>query len=200
MNALTGLRSLQALTLYNCPIAERSGYRHHVVNTVWTLKALDHFILSDQEIIEDANFRQDSFKPFSTEMRINLSPAIVSKKTFHTIVNRINYTFLHFSPVTILQRFIRGHLARKQLRANGIKVKTISCKRTGRNLLSPQWKLPKGEVEINYRRLKILDDSNKDQNIDPNFLNELTWPDLQENDLDNGVYGKTQKVRYSGVY
>jgi len=194
LNALTGLKSLHGLTLYNCPIADRSGYRHHVVNTIWTLKALDHHVLSDEEIIEDAKFTVEDFKPLSKAMKINLCPAVVSKRTFQGILNRINYTFVHYSPVVILQRFIRGHLARKRLKSRGVKVKMISCKRAGRNLLSPHWKLRKGEVEINYKRL-IQDDQNRVENVDRNFMDQMPWPDLQTNDLDTGLHGKTHKIR-----
>ena len=44
------------LTLYDTPLCLKRNYRHHAVNTVWTMKALDHFVVSDEEIIEDADF------------------------------------------------------------------------------------------------------------------------------------------------
>ena len=37
-------------------ISLKRNYRHHVVNSVWSLKALDSHVVSDEEIIEDAMF------------------------------------------------------------------------------------------------------------------------------------------------
>lgn len=54
--------SLCTLTLYDSPISLKKNYRHCVVNAVWTLKALDNYVISDEEIIEDAHFT-DVFKP-----------------------------------------------------------------------------------------------------------------------------------------
>ena len=38
--------------------------RHHVVNSIWSLKALDRHVISDEEIIEDADFggKYDQFR------------------------------------------------------------------------------------------------------------------------------------------
>ena len=38
--ALASLPMLIGLTLYNCPISKRQGYRHHTVNTIWSLKVI----------------------------------------------------------------------------------------------------------------------------------------------------------------
>lgn len=54
---LTVCRCLTILTLYDTPLYLRKNYRHYVVNSIWTLKALDHHVISDEEIIEDAFFR-----------------------------------------------------------------------------------------------------------------------------------------------
>lgn len=89
-------------------------------------------------------------------MRVNLCPSNISRYSFKKIFRHINAISLHFSPVTILQRFIRGHLTRKRLREKGVKVKVVQCQRKGRNLLSPKWKLPFGKVEIDYQKLKLL--------------------------------------------
>jgi len=198
LNNLIGLVSLQALTLYNCPITERSGYRHHVVNTIWTLKALDHYVLSDEEIIEDAQFFNENFKPLSEQMRVNLCPSNISRYSFKKIFRHINAISLHFSPVTILQRFIRGHLTRKRLREKGVKVKVVQCQRKGRNLLSPKWKLPFGKVEIDYQKLKLLKSQSQGEKVEKDFFSQMIWPDLIENNLEHGLNGKVQKIRSSG--
>ena len=48
--------SLSVLTLYNTPLSLKPNYRHHVVNSLWSLKALDNYVVSDEEVIEDAIF------------------------------------------------------------------------------------------------------------------------------------------------
>ena len=48
--------SLLSLTLYDTPMSLKKTYRHCAVNAIWTLKALDQFVVSDEEIIEDADF------------------------------------------------------------------------------------------------------------------------------------------------
>jgi hypothetical protein len=49
--------------------------RHHTVNSVWTLKALDNHVISDEEIIEDTVFR-GHFLPLSSCLRIDLCPSL----------------------------------------------------------------------------------------------------------------------------
>lgn len=54
ITSLSPCSRLVALTLYDTPISLKKNYRHHVVNSVFSLKALDHHIIADEEIIEDA--------------------------------------------------------------------------------------------------------------------------------------------------
>ena len=68
--------SLSILTLYNTPLCLKPNYRHHVVNSLWSLKALDNYIISDEEIIEDATFggRYSSMgKSFNLPLYVSLS-------------------------------------------------------------------------------------------------------------------------------
>jgi hypothetical protein len=46
----------QILTLHDTPMSLQRHYRHHAVNTIRTLRALDRHLVSDEEIIEDATF------------------------------------------------------------------------------------------------------------------------------------------------
>ena len=48
--------SISILTLYDTPLSLRPNYRHHVVNSLWSLKCLDNYVISDEEIIEDSSF------------------------------------------------------------------------------------------------------------------------------------------------
>lgn len=57
--AIEGMSScpaLSILTLFDTPLSLRRHYRHHVINMIWSLRALDQHIVSDEEIIEDARF------------------------------------------------------------------------------------------------------------------------------------------------
>lgn len=56
VNRLSYCANLNVLTMFDSPLALRPFYRHHVVNTVWSLKAFDYFVISDEEIIDGASF------------------------------------------------------------------------------------------------------------------------------------------------
>ena len=60
-------------------------FRHHVVNSIWTLKALDGFAISDEEIIEDAAFG-GKFKALSPSFAVNLCPVYPEVSFTHTMV------------------------------------------------------------------------------------------------------------------
>ncbi|XP_066922316.1 uncharacterized protein [Clytia hemisphaerica] len=122
--------SLSSLTLYDSPVSLKKNYRHCVVNAVWTLKALDGHVVSDEEIIEDADFTEN-FKPLKKQFRYQ-SP-FCSKKPkerrrpthneFKLLIkeelSKINTIQSKYCPVLILQRCIRGFLVR--LKYNYIK-------------------------------------------------------------------------------
>ena len=71
--------SLLILTMYDTPVSLKMYYRHFIANSIWTLKALDHIVISDEEIVEDASFTdrfqakqpQFIFKPQSLEREVN---------------------------------------------------------------------------------------------------------------------------------
>jgi len=56
------------------PCCSQKNYRHHVVNTIWTLNALDHHVISDEEIIEDAIFKNSRFITQHRNFEIDLTP------------------------------------------------------------------------------------------------------------------------------
>ena len=77
---ISASQNLLILTMYDTPISLKMYYRHFVANSIWSLKALDHAVLSDEEIIEDAKFSkrfqalqpQFFFKPHSLEIQVNI--------------------------------------------------------------------------------------------------------------------------------
>lgn len=68
--------SLIGLTMFDCPVSLKKGYRHVLVNSIWPLKALDHHIISDEEIIQNWHL-PERFKTFNHRLFFNLCPALV---------------------------------------------------------------------------------------------------------------------------
>ena len=44
------------ITLFSNPVCAIPGYRHFMVNSLPALKALDNYVITDEERIEDASF------------------------------------------------------------------------------------------------------------------------------------------------
>uniref|UniRef100_A0A672LKQ7 Leucine-rich repeats and IQ motif containing 3 n=1 Tax=Sinocyclocheilus grahami TaxID=75366 RepID=A0A672LKQ7_SINGR len=53
IKGLLGCLNLTALTLSDTPLSLKKNYRHCLVNNIWSLKALDNFVISDEEIIQN---------------------------------------------------------------------------------------------------------------------------------------------------
>ena len=73
INGLAACSSLTILTLFDTPLSLKFHYRHHVVNTIWSLQVLDHYIVSDNEIIEGAKF-VGKFAAFSQPFQFDSYP------------------------------------------------------------------------------------------------------------------------------
>ncbi|XP_035107770.3 leucine-rich repeat and IQ domain-containing protein 3 isoform X1 [Callithrix jacchus] len=118
---LSACPSLIALTMFDCPVSLKKGYRHVLVNSIWPLKALDHHVISDEEIIQ--NWRlPERFKACNHRFFFNFCPALRKGTTYEEEINNIKYItskinkiLAHNSPVLIVQRWIRGFLVRKNL-------------------------------------------------------------------------------------
>lgn len=159
---LSNCLKLVALTLYDTPLSLKPSYRsvsllriietrftlisccrHHIVNSIWTLKALDRHVIADDEIIEDASF-STRFRSLNPALHVDLCPKDVSQlicsfsdcqssycnqcfqvdkplslelevEVLNGILSNINRCLRHGSPVVVIQRWIRGHLARKRM-------------------------------------------------------------------------------------
>ncbi|XP_023931226.1 uncharacterized protein LOC112041805 [Lingula anatina] len=119
---LAGCPNLQALTLYDTPLSLKKNYRHHVVNSLWNLKALDYYVISDEEIIEDAVFG-GRFASMSPAFRIDLWRPLAKDSSYRdevasikSLLSDLNRILAHYSPVLIAQKMIRGYLTRKRYR------------------------------------------------------------------------------------
>ncbi|XP_047422859.1 leucine-rich repeat and IQ domain-containing protein 3 [Sciurus carolinensis] len=118
---LSACPSLIALTLFDCPVSLKKGYRHVLVNSIWPLKALDHHVISDEEIIENWHL-PERFKTYNQRLFFNFYAALRKGATYDDelnnikdVISRINKILAHNSPVLIIQRWIRGFLVRKKL-------------------------------------------------------------------------------------
>lgn len=131
VQALAVCPNLTGLTLYDTPLSLKPNYRHHTVNSIWTLKALDLHVISDEEIIEDAQF-SGRFQAHHPSLFVDLCPKekvthkdrtlALELQVVKNILQEINRIIAHGSPVTVIQRWIRGHLTRKE---RGIKYTQI---------------------------------------------------------------------------
>ena len=80
---------------------------------------MDHFIISDEEIIEDAHFN-GKFSARTQPFRLNLylNPLETNSyedemKATKDLMSKVNKILAHYSPVIIIQKFMRGYLDRK---------------------------------------------------------------------------------------
>ncbi|XP_014399835.1 PREDICTED: leucine-rich repeat and IQ domain-containing protein 3 [Myotis brandtii] len=118
---LSACPSLIALTLFDCPVSLKKGYRHVLVNTILPLKALDHHVISDEEIIQNFHL-PERFKTYNHRLFFNFCPPLKKGSTYEDETNNINFVIskineimAHNSPILIIQRWIRGFLVRKIL-------------------------------------------------------------------------------------
>lgn len=71
---LSGCPNLYALTLNDTPLSLRGSYRHCIVNSLWSLKALDKYVIADEEIIEGFTLTP-KFKKMTPNLAVDLHPA-----------------------------------------------------------------------------------------------------------------------------
>uniref|UniRef100_A0AAY4BE67 Uncharacterized protein n=1 Tax=Denticeps clupeoides TaxID=299321 RepID=A0AAY4BE67_9TELE len=87
------------------------NYRHCVVNSKWSLKALDNFVISDEELVENRKL-PPKFKQMCTNFSISLYPA---SSMVSVIISQINQIQAMYCPTVIIQQWIWGYLSRKRL-------------------------------------------------------------------------------------
>ncbi|XP_075396196.1 leucine-rich repeat and IQ domain-containing protein 3 [Tenrec ecaudatus] len=119
---LSACPRLTALTMFDCPVSLKKGYRHVLVNSIWSLKALDYHVISDEEIIQNWHL-PERFRTCSQQLFFNFCPALRKGSTYESeindikhVISKINVILAHNSPVLIIQKWIRGFFVRKKLR------------------------------------------------------------------------------------
>ncbi|XP_078416752.1 uncharacterized protein LOC144692128 [Cetorhinus maximus] len=200
MNSVEPLFScpnLVVLTLFDTPVSLVPKYRHNIVNCIWSLKAMDNFVIGDEEVIEDWP-KSDEFKALGLHFFLDLPICLqVSSwrselRGIRNLISTINKILAHYSPVLIIQRWFRGFLVRKKLRAI-----LTPCKQA----LPERWV----NGELCSRGIHVLEDgsmwaagsSNKQDDrcsavhleIDKNKLNiELLEDRCEINEITSGIY------------
>ncbi|XP_065104078.1 uncharacterized protein lrriq3 [Paramisgurnus dabryanus] len=119
INGLSGCLNLTALTLFDTPLSLKKNYRHCVVNNIWSLKALDNYVISDEEIIQNWSL-SFQFKAMKQHFLVNLYSSKPDSfetelKAAYKLIAEINRIQAFCCPTLIIQRWIRGYLIRKHL-------------------------------------------------------------------------------------
>ncbi len=121
--------ALEILTLYDTPLSLKENYRHHAVNSVFTLKALDKHVVSDEEIIEEAAFN-NRFSALHKNFKVALHIApskdncLSSEvKATNDLIRKVNRILAFNSPVLIVQKNVRRFLVTKKLRMKKLQVR-----------------------------------------------------------------------------
>jgi len=122
VNYMAASPSISVLTLYDTPLSLKPNYRHHLVNSLWSLKSLDYYVISDEEIIEDSSFG-GCFAPLQPTFYINVSCSLAKESTYEEAMKEVNGLLAEVNriqakhcPVLIIQRYIRGHLTRMRFK------------------------------------------------------------------------------------
>ncbi|XP_038601739.1 leucine-rich repeat and IQ domain-containing protein 3 [Tachyglossus aculeatus] len=122
VSSLSSCPNLITLTMFDTPVSLERAYRHFIVNCVQSLKVLDHYVISDEEIIQDWHL-PDKYKTFSRHLFLDLCPVRRKRTSFEeemnmitNILSKVNTIVAQYSPVVIVQKWIRGYLTRRKYR------------------------------------------------------------------------------------
>ena len=121
--ALASCPNLLRLTLYGNPCAKHPSYRHYCVNTLYTLRALDLNVISDEELIEGAVFSPNiGAKCPASELPLFEPDAAATEPNDKALIDIIrkelqamNHAHARLSPVLRLQSAARGGGARRRV-------------------------------------------------------------------------------------
>ncbi|KAK9970851.1 hypothetical protein ABG768_026757 [Culter alburnus] len=189
IKGLSGCLNLTALTLYDTPLSLKKNYRHCLVNNIWSLKALDNFVISDEEIIQNWSL-PFQFKAMKQHFCVNLYPSTkpnsfeTEMKAVYKIITEINRIQAVYSPTLIIQRWIRGHLIRKSLGLCSTKKRIASGKpfinHSSENEQEPSQsqKTMKEDTDDNHELPKKKNTEIKRLHVNLNTLMETIYPEV----------------------
>lgn len=119
VSALAVLSQLELLTLHGNPISRHFQYRHFVVNRLLSLLALDNYLVSDFERIQDAPAYLGRFAPMVDALRVpapQYHPAatpVQHKAALTTELRALHTIWRCGSPVIMMQSVMRGFKSRR---------------------------------------------------------------------------------------
>lgn len=117
IQSLISLPSIMHLTLFGNPVVSIPGYRHFLVNSIQSLLALDSYIITDEERIEDASFGY-RFRGLNEFMKLHIPDYTREKSAEQHIFNlevdiyRLKRIFERNSPSILIQSLYRGYRSR----------------------------------------------------------------------------------------
>ncbi|RDD38681.1 Leucine-rich repeat and IQ domain-containing protein 3 [Trichoplax sp. H2] len=172
--------NLAILTLHNTPISLKPHYRHHVVNSIFTLKVLDNYVIADEEIIEGCKFTdqfstKNQFLYLKTERNFDqITNGDEAIKEINLLLSRANKIMAKNSPILIIQRYLRGYLARKILKAY------INHKDTSINI-----------EDIMNQHLSLIADANSSQQVSTNVERQIQKSQSEKRNKNKRYLDKT---------
>lgn len=107
------------ITLFNNPVCQIPGYRHFLVNSISCLKALDNYVITDEERIEDASFGY-RFRGLNEFMKLHIPDYSHERSAEQHLLNldvdvyRLKRIFERNSPSILIQSFWRGCASRNK--------------------------------------------------------------------------------------
>jgi len=117
LQALTGLPTVVHVTLFANPVCTIPGYRHYIVNSIPSLLALDNYVITDEERIEDASFGF-RFRGLNEFMKLHIPDYAKEKSAEQHLFNlevdvyRLKRIFERNSPSILIQSLYRGYRSR----------------------------------------------------------------------------------------
>ena len=117
LQSLTSLPVIMHITLFNNPVCQIPGYRHFIVNSIPCLKALDNYVITDEERIEDASFGY-RFRGLNEFMKLHIPDYRHERSAENHLFNlevdvyRLKRIFERNSPSILIQSLYRGYMSR----------------------------------------------------------------------------------------
>ena len=121
IQSLVSLPEIMHLTLFSNPVCSIPGYRHFLVNSVTSLLALDNFVITDEERIEDASFGY-RFRGLNEFMKLHIPDYTKEKSAEQHLFNlevdiyRLRRIFERNSPSILIQSLYRGYRSRNYVK------------------------------------------------------------------------------------
>jgi hypothetical protein len=142
MQALTTMPQIMHITLYSNPVCSIPGYRHFLVNSINSLLALDNFVITDEERIEDASFGY-RFRGLNEFMKLHIPDYTKEKSAEQHLFNlevdvyRLRRIFERNSPSVLIQSLYRGYKSRNHVKVyfNERRGKIVKIQKIARGFL-----------------------------------------------------------------